>query len=211
MSQDVKPRVVPVEEAAIRLLAGREPATTDPFVPTPNRTRKKSMSVAEMERIAEDMARQPESPEGDKPAVRPEMTKFALVEGATAGNPPASPSAPPAPSERDILARYGLTQETAAAVGRFLSTRTRLSIELKDGSVHIPVISVLQSTYSITIVTPLKLNEMTFVPRPGTEVRLQGDNGLNATAYYPGAYAEIPGLGIAIMTFIRQEDTHGKA
>jgi hypothetical protein len=216
MSQAVKPRVVPVEEAAAKLLSGgmkrgaAEPTTDDPFVPTPNSTRKKSMSLSEMERIAERLAEQPDAPEaisvvGSAGTIRPPT---GVVQHAS----PAAPLAPPpAASESDVLARYGLTKEVATAFGRFIAARARLTIELQEGSVHTPVIAVLPAAYSITVITPLKLNEMTFVPRPGTLVTLRGDNGLDVKAYYPGTYAELPALGIAIMTFIRQETADGKA
>jgi hypothetical protein len=215
MSQAVKPRVVPVEEAAAKLLSGgmkrgaAEPPTDDPFVPTPNSTRKRNMSVSEMERIAERMAEQPDEPEGIN-SVGPAAGTIRPPTGVVLQASPAAPLAPAA-SEGDILARYGLTKDVATAFGRFIAARARLTIELQEGSVHTPVIAVLQAAYSITVITPLKLNEMTFVPRPGTLVTLRGDNGLAVKAYYPGAYAELPALGIAIMTFIRQETADGKA
>lgn len=200
-----KPRVVPVEEAAAKLLTGgrksTEPTTDDPFVPTPNSTRKRTMSIVEMERFAEGLAQQPDTPPAPPEKARPPT-------GVVSIDPQPAPKTPVV-SEADVLARYGLTQESATAFGRFLAARARLTIELKDGSIHVPVIAVLPSTYSITVITPLKLNETTFVPRPGTEVFLR-TGGLEVKAYYPGAYAELPALGLAIMTFIRETED-GKA
>jgi hypothetical protein len=203
------PRVVSVEEAAAKLLTGgrkspaattEEPTTDDPFVPTPGFSRKRTMSMTEMERIAEQMAQQPD------PVDAPRSPVVVVPDDAQPAQQPILKA--PTASDADVLARYGLTQESAGALGRFLAGRSRLTIELQDGSIHVPVIAVLQSAYSITIIAPLKLNETTFVPRPGTEVTLR-DGALDVKAYYPGAYAELPALGLAIMTFIRETE-HGK-
>lgn len=213
-------KVISLEIAAARILAGSrkavtsEPETGDPFTPQPNHSRKK-MGLAEMERIAEQMAIDEAKPvviEVDQEEETPAEPATPPPKGVALPQPP--PRLGPVASESDILSRYGLTKDLAAALSRFYSAKDRLTIELKEIVISIPILKVVRSKYSITIFTPLKANETSGVPKPGTEVNLfvgAGPNAMSETAYFPGAYAELPELGLAVMTFIRKESTDGKA
>ena len=215
-------KVISLEAAAARILAGTrkavtaEPETGDPFTPQPNHSRKK-MGLAEMEQIAEQMAEDEKN--GVAPAIQ--VVQEAAAPERVSAPPPSGVALPPLPprqvpvaSESDILSRYGLTRELAGALNRFYSAKDRLTIELKEIEISIPILKVIRSRYSITVITPMKADGTTGVPKPGAEVNLfvgDGPNAMNERAYFPGAYAELPELGLAVMTFIRQESTSGKA
>ena len=78
-----------------------------------------------------------------------------------------------------------------------------------DGTFTMPVMNIVRSRYSVTLLIPLDPQATTFVPKPGTQVTLTCRDFCEEV-YYPGAYAEVEPMAIAIMTFIRQsEDSAG--
>jgi hypothetical protein len=105
----------------------------------------------------------------------------------------------------------GLSWDRIASISEYLEKSDRVTLELQDGTFTMPIIDFVQMPYSVTLVLLLRDDMVTFVPKPGTEVRLTCQT-LDETVYYPGAYAEIVPLQIAVMSFIRTtEAENGKA
>lgn len=229
------PKVLSLEQAVVGMLAGSAkkraaagPIVDDPMNPTPAATaigRKKHVSISDMEKEAERLASEPD---GEFPLGDPRNNRRAAAEAlvgtasVTQVDVPtrepeyikmdATPIVPRGVSEVDLLATCGLRLNQAKAFGQFINRRARLTIELKEAELTVPVVNVYRSKYSILVVLPLKANEAACVPKPGTEVTLTMAGGFSEKAYYPGAYTELPELELAVMTFIRQEQADaGKA
>lgn len=176
------PRTVSPEEA-YRLLSSRatEPEVEDPLLPSPA-NRKRNMSPEEMLEFA---ARQPAAPKTVRKA--------------------AAPTAPgeEIPAQEAKPGAYGVPLGLNP-LDQFLNRRERLTIELQDAYLTVPIIAAVMSKYSITVLAPLKGDAISFAPKPGTAVSLSTSQ-FTQKAYFPGAYAEIPELGIAITTYVRTE------
>lgn len=118
-----------------------------------------------------------------------------------------SESAPvPASPEKQVPGVLGTDPIVVTRMAEFLRGRKRVTLELQDGTFSMPIIHSIKGTYSITLIIPLDKNATTFVPKPGTELSMTL-NGDTDSVYYPGAYAEIEPLTVAVMSFIRAESS----
>lgn len=127
---------------------------------------------------------------------------------------PVPPMPEPVPGTADLVAaamaeaKKRLTEEIGidpivlAKMSEYLNDRCRVTLELQDGTFSMPVINIVKSKYSVTLLIPVDPKATTFVPKPGTQVTLTSGDFCE-TVYFPGAYAEVEPLTIAIMTFVR--------
>jgi hypothetical protein len=105
-------------------------------------------------------------------------------------------------AERKIWSGLKVDPIVGTQMFEYLGSRKRVTLELQDGTFTMPIINYVTSKFSITLVIPIDKNGTTFVPKPGTQLTLSCEN-LQEEVYFPGAYAEIPPVTIAVMTFIR--------
>jgi hypothetical protein len=105
-------------------------------------------------------------------------------------------------AKRAVWANIGFDPIVGARLTEYLQSRARVTLELQDGTFTMPVINYVTSKFSVTLIVPLDKNGTTFVPKPGTRVTLScGD--FTEEVFFPGAYAEVEPLTVAVMTFIR--------
>lgn len=87
----------------------------------------------------------------------------------------------------------------------YLAQRKRITLELSDGTYRMSVVDVLVDRYGITILLPLSDEGGTFIPKPGSELKVVvGDK--TYSCYFPGAVFEIEALRITGLPCIRSEE-----
>lgn len=106
-------------------------------------------------------------------------------------------------AERLVWQRLKLDPIAGNRLVEYLNQRHRVTMELQDGTFTMPITHYIQGKYSVTLIIPLDKNGTTFVPKPGTKLTLVCGDRYNEEVYFPGSYAEIEPLTVAVMTFIR--------
>lgn len=94
---------------------------------------------------------------------------------------------------------------TASREQLYLSTRKRVMMELTDTTLRVSVIDVIVDRYGVTVLMPLTDDGGTFVPKPGSELKVV-DGDRTYPCYFPGASFEIPALKLMGLTFIRMTE-----
>jgi hypothetical protein len=107
-----------------------------------------------------------------------------------------------AEAKRAVWSNIGLDPLVGSRLAQYLQNRSRVTLELQDGTFTMPVINYVTSKFSVTLIVPLDKNGTTFVPKPGTKVTLSCGE-FAEEVFFPGAYAEVEPLTVAVMTFIR--------
>ena len=91
---------------------------------------------------------------------------------------------------------------------QFLLKRERIILGLADGSMQMTVMAVIPSTYGVTILLPLSDDSVTFIPKPGSEIRItKADESWDC--YFPGITFELPALQMFGMVFVRNTEDVG--
>jgi hypothetical protein len=102
-----------------------------------------------------------------------------------------------------------LTDPRASTFLQFVDQKARVTLELKDGTFSIPVITYKITTMSLFLFLPLAADTVGFVPKTGSHIRVGIDSRVIEVVYL-GAYIEMEDMGFAIMTLYR-EDTQKMA
>lgn len=90
-------------------------------------------------------------------------------------------------------------------LSKYLRRRNRLTFELTDSTITVPVIDIKVSKYSVTVIMPLSDNLGVFIPKPGKDVVLSWDDK-SMNCCFLGSYFEIPELEIFGLSFVRTEE-----
>ena len=172
-------------------------------------------------------------------AIRKDAQEAAAVEAMRAGklgsrrsaevDAPDSPTPPPTdravevdlpitPEEGwdavEVSTSSGTTPRTPAdprAIGfrEFIDQKARVTLELKDGTFSVPIITYKVTTMAVFLFLPLADDTIGFVPKTGSHIRA----GIGERVFevvYLGAYIEMESMNFAIMTLYR-EDTQAMA
>jgi hypothetical protein len=113
-------------------------------------------------------------------------------------------------AKQELTEQIGIDPIVLAKLTAYLNDRCRVTLELQDGTFSMPVINIVKSKYSLTLLIPIDPKATTFVPKPGTRVVLTSGDFCEEV-YFPGAYAEVEPLTIAIMTFVRTAEDNAEA
>lgn len=116
----------------------------------------------------------------------------------------------------DLSDRHGGGQSLAAPtpqpVGIAIDTappalraQTRVTLELQDGLMTMPAIAVLQETYGITILLPLRDDGVTFIPKPGSSVTIT-HAGNRWPCYFPGTHFTWEDMKCMGLVFVRADE-----
>jgi hypothetical protein len=87
----------------------------------------------------------------------------------------------------------------------FIERRTDISIKTSDFTFKVKAICVKNSEYSLSLILPLNTDDVSFVPKVGTEVTISCFSS-EFTCFYSGNITEIPELGIVILSFIKNPE-----
>lgn len=87
----------------------------------------------------------------------------------------------------------------------FIERRTNVSIKTSDFTFTVKAICVKNSEYSLSLILPLNTDDVSFVPKVGTEVIISCFSS-EFTCFYSGNITEIPELGITILSFIKNPE-----
>lgn len=177
--------------------AAAQPVHEDPFNPTPEDTPVQPVVQAPapppipMVSVAVPLAQvQAQAQVQAPPPVA--ITSAPAVAPVT---PPPAP-VPPAPA-------------VSNPVKEFLDARIRVTLTLQDGTFTMPATAIRETDMSVFVFFPDTPSSMTFVPKPGTELRISVDRGgeyRSWTVYYPGSYVTIGELAQTVVAFIKAED-----
>jgi hypothetical protein len=97
------------------------------------------------------------------------------------------------------------TQPGPTLTEQFLMQRDRVTLELADGCMQMTVIATLPSRYGVTILLPLSAEGVTFIPKPGSEIRItKADKSWEC--YFLGITFELPELNILGLVFVRNTE-----
>ena len=88
---------------------------------------------------------------------------------------------------------------------QFLMQRERVTLGLTDGSMQITAVAVLASEYGVTILLPLKDDSVTFIPKPGSEIRISKEDK-SWDCYFLGITFDLPALNMMGMVFVRNTE-----
>jgi hypothetical protein len=91
-----------------------------------------------------------------------------------------------------------------SAADKYLAGKSRITFELPDGQMSMGAVDVRESRYSLLVLIPLREDAMVFVPKMGTKLSVALKDK-SVKAVYPGAYVEVPELGVGFMTLIKDE------
>ncbi len=92
-----------------------------------------------------------------------------------------------------------------APVPNVLDARTRVSLELTDGTMTMPAIDVLPGAYGVTILLPMRDDGVTFIPKPGSSVIItHGDD--RWPCYFPGTHFEWIEMKCLGLVFVRADE-----
>jgi hypothetical protein len=95
----------------------------------------------------------------------------------------------------------------------FLAQKSKITIELSDGTFMLPIIAAKKSTYGLILFLPSAEDSMVFLPKPGSQMKIKcvlDGRPEDHTVYYPGTYADVPELGAIVMCLVLA-DTDGEA
>lgn len=137
--------------------------------------------------------------------------RYTLQHGAQVPIPQLAPEveeaeeATQAPVTQTVVAPSpAAAQEAPSPMSRYLSKRTRVTMNLSEGTMVLPALDFLVTETSITVLFRLRDDAITFIPKAGVELKLShGDRTFGC--YYPGAHFEIDDLNVLGLTFIRTE------
>ena len=153
-------------------------------------------------KLAEDRKKELEEEEIVTPVEAKELGNVTAPIAPTAGD---VVEAAMVQAEKRVWDKIGLDPIAGSRLAQYLECRERATLELQDGTFSMPVIDVIKSKFSVTLIIPLDKNATSFVPKPGTALSLRwGDT--SESVYFPGSYVEVVPLMVAAMTFIRAED-----
>jgi hypothetical protein len=118
--------------------------------------------------------------------------------------------------ERALAERHGIEPPARSAARApaprpvtpapsLLDARTRVSLELTDGTMTMPAIEVLPGAYGVTILLPMQDNGVTFIPKPGSSVVIMHDDK-RWPCYFPGTYFEWPEMRCLGLVFVRADE-----
>lgn len=85
----------------------------------------------------------------------------------------------------------------------YLERRSKVTLELQDGSMMISVIDIKESPMSVTLVVSASVEGL-FIPKAGTELNISG-NGKSWHCFFPGTYFELSELGIVCLVFVKAD------
>jgi hypothetical protein len=134
------------------------------------------------------------NPEPGDPDLEAEERRMAELDERHSGA-----SAPtPAPAVARQAPRAPLAPSLPAA-------STRVSLELQDGTMTMPAITVLPETYGVTILLPLKDDGVTFIPKPGSSVVItHGEH--RWPCYFPGTHFVWEEMQCMGLVFVRADE-----
>jgi hypothetical protein len=164
---------------------------------------------AEAEKLAEQQRQGEQEP---APQVEEIVDMLQSSDASTSQLAPVAPeatnlaAAAMAEASKRLTEQIGIDPLVLAKMTAYMQDRCRVTLELQDGTFTMPVMSVVRSRYSVTLLIPLDPKSTTFVPKPGTQVTMTCGEFCEEV-YFPGAYVEVEPLTIAIMTFVRTADS----
>jgi hypothetical protein len=94
-------------------------------------------------------------------------------------------------------------------VSQFLDARIRVTLTLQDGTFAMPATAIRETEMAVFVFFPDTPNSVTFVPTPGTQLKISTDRGgefKSWDVYYPGSYVTIGELSQTVVAFIKAED-----
>lgn len=94
-------------------------------------------------------------------------------------------------------------EEIVTAKDIYLERRSKVTLELQDGSMMITVIDIKESPMSVTLVLSASVEGL-FIPKAGTELNISG-NGKSWHCFFPGTYFELSELGIVCLVFVKAD------
>lgn len=203
------PDSVLLARARANAVAAAAPAHNDPFNPTP---------------IPPHIVPSPTAVNAAEEPL-PEPPPITATRPAPPATPPAAkplPAAPPvAPALNTLVAQASanMIQQQPTNMGgalpvqspklqKFLDGRSRVTLELSDGTFVLPVVAVKESTNALFLFLPDREDSVSFIPKPGTELAVsfkQGGDNRSCSVYYPGSYVVVEELSQIIIALIKQE------
>jgi hypothetical protein len=87
----------------------------------------------------------------------------------------------------------------------YMDRRMRVTLDMEGGTYVVPAVDVKVSRYAVMVALPLGPNDVSFTPKPGSEVNVRfGDKAIDC--YYPGTAVDWPELKLSIIVFVRKTE-----
>ena len=107
---------------------------------------------------------------------------------------------PTGSSGRDLAGQN--TDPRCKAFVEFVEGRSFATIYLTEGAITMPIIRLIDSRYSLTLVLPQDGKSVTFIPKVGSTLDVEAD-GKSYKCEYFGTHALIPELGFLVVAFVK--------